>query len=212
MKKKDFKAINVTIPYKQDVIPYLSSIDEHAKAIGAVNTIVNDNGRLKGYNTDFSGFIYMIHKHNICMKVKKCLVLGNGGAAKAIIAALKYEQAKEIIIVDIITGNGAISYEECFREHTDAEIIVNTSPVGMYPKVNAQPVDLMHFPKCKAVVDVIYNPLETQLTKQGRELGMTSITGLEMLVAQAKYAVEIFLNQSIEDAKIQEIYEELKKQ
>lgn len=211
MEKKDFRAINVTIPYKKDVIPYLDSLDDHAKAIGAVNTIVNCDGKLRGYNTDFSGFLYMLHQHGIDASEKKCILLGNGGAAQAVIAGLKHEKAREIVIVDISPANGAITYEECFANHSDADIIVNTSPVGMYPKIDASPVDLTRFPKCSAVVDIVYNPIETMLSKQGKELGMIAVTGLEMLVAQAKYAVEIFLNKEIPEEKIQVIYKDVRK-
>ena len=185
MEKREFKAINVTIPYKKDVIPYLKEMDESATAIGAVNTIVNKEGNLYGYNTDMPGFIYMVNQNKIQMKDKKVVVLGNGGA------------------------EGVISYDECFTHHTDADILVNTSPVGMYPKVDASPVDLTAFPHCQAVLDVIYNPITTKLVAQARELGMIGVTGLEMLVAQALYAVEIFLQNDIPEEKIQEIYKEI---
>ncbi len=209
MEKHEFKAINVTIPYKQDVIPYLDEIDSHAKAIGAVNTIVNKNGKLHGFNTDFSGFMYMLKKHNIDIANKKCVVLGDGGASKAVVAVLKQMGAGEIIIVDVIATPQAITYEECFEKHTDAEFIANTSPVGMYPKCDASPVDLTKFPNCKAVADVIYNPLETKLVAQARSLGMTGVCGLEMLVAQAVYAAEFFLDIQVEEGKIEEIYQKI---
>lgn len=211
MEEKPFRAINVTIPYKRDVIPYLDSMDENAKAIGAVNTIVNTDGKLRGYNTDFSGFDYMVKRHGIDMKDKKVVVLGNGGAAQAIKAVVRKHEAKERIVVDVVDDGEAISYDDLFAHHTDADIVINTSPIGMYPKVDASPVDLTRFPNCKAVMDVVYNPITTKLTAQAKELGMIGVTGLEMLVAQAKYAVEIFLNTTIDDSRIQEIYEEIKK-
>lgn len=209
MEKREFKAINVTIPYKKDVIPYLKEMDESATAIGAVNTIVNKEGNLYGYNTDMPGFIYMVNQNKIQMKDKKVVVLGNGGAAQAIKAAVQKLGAREMIVVDIVPAEGVISYDECFTHHTDADILVNTSPVGMYPKVDASPVDLTAFPHCQAVLDVIYNPITTKLVAQARELGMIGVTGLEMLVAQALYAVEIFLQNDIPEEKIQEIYEEI---
>ena len=135
----------------------------------------------------------MLKKHNIKIEGKKCVVLGDGGASKAVVAVLKKMGAKEVIIVDIIKTDSAITYDECFAKHTDAEFIANTSPVGMFPKCDASPVDLTKFPKCEAVADVIYNPLETKLVAQAKELGMTGVNGLEMLVAQALYAVEFFL-------------------
>ncbi len=211
MEEKSFDAINVTIPYKKDVIPYLDSMDDNAKAIGAVNTIVNNNGKLRGYNTDFSGFEYMVNRHGVTLENKKVIVLGNGGAAQAIKAVVKKHNATEMIVVDVVDDGESISYEELFTSHTDAEVIINTSPIGMYPNVDASPVDLTKFPNCKAVMDVVYNPITTKLVAQARELGMIGVTGLEMLVAQAKYAVEIFLNVTIDEGRIQEIYEETKK-
>ena len=209
MSKHEFKSINVTIPYKKDVIPYLDELDENAKAIGAVNTIVNKNGKLYGHNTDFSGFMYMLKKHNIKIEGKKCVVLGDGGASKAVVAVLKKMGAKEVIIVDIIKTDSAITYDECFAKHTDAEFIANTSPVGMFPKCDASPVDLTKFPKCEAVADVIYNPLETKLVAQAKELGMTGVNGLEMLVAQALYAVEFFLEKKLDEAEIDKVYKKI---
>ncbi len=209
MERHDFKAINVTIPYKQDVIPYLDEIDENAKAIGAVNTIVNKNGRLCGHNTDFSGFLYMLQKHNIDVAGKKCVVLGAGGASKAVVAVLNKLGAGEVVIVDIVKTEHSITYEECFERHADADFIANASPVGMYPKCDLSPVDLTRFPKCKAVADVIYNPLQTKLITQAKDLGMTGVNGLEMLVAQALYAVEFFLDTKLDEAKIDEVFQTL---
>lgn len=213
MENRDFCAINVTIPYKQAVIPYLTAMDDNAKAIGAVNTIVNRDGKLYGYNTDMPGFMYMAKKNGVDMRGKKVVVLGNGGASQAIQAAVKKLGAAQLIVVGNRTiTEGVITYEECFRDHIDADILVNTSPVGMYPKIDASPVDLTHFPKCQAVLDIIANPLTTKLTAQAQDLGMKGVTGLEMLVAQAKYAVEIFLNTEIPDEKIDEIYTNLREQ
>lgn len=209
MKERNFKAINVTIPYKCDVIPFLDEMDSNAKSIGAVNTIVNKDGKLIGHNTDFSGFLYMIEHHNVTIKDKKILVIGNGGASKAIIAVLKHLQAKEIIIIDIVAAPGVITKEEAIEKHLDVEVIVNTSPVGMYPNVDNSPINLAAFKDCKSVLDVIYNPLQTKLTKQASELGMQAINGLEMLVGQAKYAVEFFLDKSIDDNTIDPIYREI---
>jgi len=138
-------------------------------------------------------------------------VLGNGGAAKAIIAVLNFLGAKEIVIVKYKEAPGVITYEKCLEYHRDAGFIVNTSPVGMYPNVEASPIDLSSYPKCSAVIDIIYNPLETQLLKQAKALGMTGVNGLEMLIAQAKYAVEIFLNKDINDNVIEDIHRDFLK-
>lgn len=210
MEKHDFKGINVTIPYKKDVIPYLDEMDESARAIGAVNTIVNRDGRLYGYNTDCPGFCYMMEQADVDPCGKKVLVLGTGGAAQAILAALQQKKAGEILSVSRSGKGGAITYEDCIHLHSDAQIIVNTTPVGMYPNVDAAPLDLTPFRDCEAVLDVIYNPAETRLTAQAKALGMKAATGLTMLVAQAKYACEFFTGRQLDDSLIPQITEELK--
>ena len=209
MEKKEFTALNVTMPYKKDVIPYLDEMDEHAKAIGAVNTIVNENGRLKGYNTDFTGFLYMVKKHNVHMEGKKVLIIGNGGASAAIQAVVQHEQAGSMVIVDVVPGNGAISYDEMFSSHLDAEIIINTSPIGMYPRIGNAPIDISMFHKCEAVMDVIYNPILTRLCFEAQEMDIKRVNGLEMLIAQAKQSVEFFLDKSIDDQIIDDIYQDM---
>ena len=205
MEKKKFTAINVTIPYKQAVIPYLDEISEVAKEIGAVNCIVNKNGRLIGHNTDYAGFLYTLRNNKIEITGKKVLVLGNGGAAKAIIAALNSLNPKEVITVKYKEEPGIITYEQAARMHTDASVIVNTSPVGMYPNVDVSPMDIAPYKALNAVVDIIYNPATTKLLAQAKGLGITAVNGLEMLVAQAKYAAELFLDTEIPDKRIEEL-------
>ncbi len=209
MDKKAFSAINVTIPYKMDVIPYLDEMDAHAKAIGAVNTIVNHNGKLFGYNTDFSGFLYLLQHNNIDVKDKKVLVLGKGGASKAILAVLRHLQAKEVLTVYYKEAENTITYDQCKKYHNDAEIIINTTPVGMYPAIDESPIDLTDYKHCSAVIDVIYNPIRPMLIVQAQNLGIKAIGGLEMLIAQAKYAVEIFQDKKIPDSVIDTIYQEM---
>ena len=203
--EKQFSALNVTIPYKETVIPYLDEVDAHAKKIGAVKTVVNRNGKLKGYNTDFYGFRYMLQHNGIDVKNKKALVLGKGGASKAVIAVLEEMGAKEILTVYYKENPETITYEACYKNHSDAEIIVNTTPVGMYPKADDCPIDLRKFPCLCGVADVVYNPLRTQLIVDAEQRGIPAAGGLEMLVAQAKYAVEIFLDTKIDDSRIAEI-------
>ena len=209
MEKKEFTALNVTIPYKKDVIPYLDEMDEHAKAIGAVNTIVNRDGKLKGYNTDFTGFLYMVKKHNVHMEGKKVLIIGNGGASAAIQAVVQHESAGSMVIIEVVPGNGAISYDEMFSSHLDAEIIINTSPIGMYPRIGNAPIDISMFHKCEAVLDVIYNPILTRLCFEAQEMDIKRVNGLEMLIAQAKQSVEFFLDKSIDDQIIDDIYQDM---
>lgn len=210
MKKREFKAINVTIPYKQAVIPYLEEMDQAARKIGAVNTIVNRNGKLYGYNTDYYGFRYMVETHGISLKGKKVLVLGNGGASQAIQAVVHDLGACEMIITDLLLKDNIISIEEAYKNHTDVNIIINTTPMGMYPKVHGIAVDLSKFKKCEAVFDCIYNPQDTEFTLQAKERGIkVAVTGLEMLVGQAKRALEFFKNIEIEDKQIDRIYREI---
>lgn len=209
MAKKDFRAINVTIPYKRDVIPYCDELDESAERIGVVNTIVNTNGKLKGYNTDFSGFLHSIQSHQIDLAGKKVLIFGSGSTSKTATAVANYLGAGEIFIVSRSGGEGnVLTYEES-KFHFDADVIINTTPCGMYPNNDDCKIDLTVFTACEAVFDVIYNPLKSRLLKQADEMGIVAVNGLEMLVAQAKYAVEHFLSVEIPDEKIGEIVKEL---
>lgn len=209
MKAKAFDAINVTIPYKQTVIPYLDELDAAAKQIGAVNTIVNRNGVLTGYNTDYLGFKYTLDKHQIHIKNKKVLILGNGGASKAIQAVIHNEQPRSVVLVDLVLGEGITTLDDVYQNHLDCEVIINTTPVGMYPHVDASPVDVSLFKSCFACVDAVYNPLRTNFVLQAQSLGMKGISGLEMLVAQAKYALEFFKDIVIDESEIDRIYKEL---
>ncbi len=211
MEKKDFKGINVTIPYKKDVIPYLDEMDESAKAIGAVNTIINVDGKLKGYNTDFGGFLYMVKAHNVHMEGKKVLIIGNGGACAAVKAVCKHENAKDIVIVSRSANRGAIGYDEMYTSHLDADIVVNTSPVGMFPNIANAPIDVSWFHKLECVLDVVYNPILTRLCFEAQEADIKRVIGLEMLIAQAKYTFEIFENMSFDDSIIDDIKKEMLK-
>ncbi len=209
MKARTFTAINVTIPYKQAVIPYLDELHPLAEKIGAVNTVINKKSRLIGFNTDYYGFGYMLKHHNIEIQGKKCLILGDGGTSHTVRTLLKDLGARELLIVSRHVTEDTITYEECYRNHTDAQIIINTTPCGMYPNVDASPLDLSYFTSCEAVLDAIFNPLQTKLTLQAQSLGMKAVTGLEMLVAQAKQAVEHFLDRELPEEVIDKIYQEL---
>ena len=209
MRLFNMKGGNVTMPGKNVAVKYMDELSPAAELIGAVNTIVNKNGRLIGHNTDFSGFEYMVRSNHIEISEKKALVLGTGGASAAILDVLNKLGASSIVSVSRTGKGGAVTYKECIACHTDAEVIVNTTPVGMYPAVDASPLDLTPFTSCRAVLDVIYNPGETKLTAQAKALGMKGITGLSMLVAQAKYACEFFLETTIDDAVIDKITEEI---
>jgi len=209
MEEHAFSAINVTIPYKQAVIPYLDEISVAAQNIGAVNCIVNKGGKLYGHNTDYAGFLYTLHNNNIKITGEKVLVLGNGGAAKAIVAALESLNPKELITVKYKEEPGVITYTQAANMHADASVIINTSPVGMFPNIDASPMDITPYKALNAVVDIIYNPTTTKLLAQAKERGITAVNGLEMLVAQAKYAVELFLDTEMPDEKIDEVMKTL---
>lgn len=204
-----FDGLNVTIPYKKAVIPYCAALSDAARAVGSVNTIVRcADGTLYGDNTDVFGFRYMLRRNGVSVCGAKALVLGSGGAAAAVCAVLRDEGARE---VRVISRTGADNYSNLDR-HADAQVIVNATPVGMYPNNGASPVDLQRFAKLALVLDVIYNPARTVLLMQAEELGIPNLGGLHMLVAQAKRSSEIFTGASICDARIDAIEAELSRE
>ena len=209
MTKHDFIAINVTIPYKEKVIPYLDYIDDAAKKIGAVNTIVNKNGKLYGYNTDYLGLRDLVLTNNIEVKNKKVLILGTGGTSKTSKAVFTDLGAKELVFVSIDPVGDEISYEDAVKYHSDSEIIVNATPCGMYPNCDDLIIDISTFNKLVAVIDVIYNPLKTMLVRKALERGITAVSGLYMLVAQAVYASSIFTNSTYDKKIIDDIYKQI---
>lgn len=209
MEKKAFKAINVTIPYKCSVIPYLAQLDPLAARIGAVNTIVNRNGSLWGYNTDYFGFLYLLSENNISVAGKKVLVLGNGGVAQPVFTALSELGAGTVITVKYKEEPNTVTYAQAAALHADADIIINASPVGMFPNTDASPIDLAPYTRLSTAIDLIANPLETRFLREARARGAKTAGGLSMLVAQAKYAAEFFLDTKIDDAKIAPIEERI---
>lgn len=211
MKKADFTAINVTIPYKEAVIPYLSYISDEANMIGAVNTIVKRNGKLYGYNTDFSGMRAQIDKMHLSLLGKKTVILGTGGTSKTAHAVAKSLGAAPIITVSRTKRDGIIDYNDLMQLHTDAEIIINTTPVGMYPDNEGCPIELKHFQKLEGVIDAIYNPIRTRLVTDALEMNVKAEGGLYMLVAQAVYASEIFLGVKHPREKFDKIFKKIKR-
>lgn len=208
VKTNDLAGYNVTIPYKQAVMPYLDDLSPCAKAIGAVNTIVRRaDGTLFGDNTDYYGFAYMLSKLGVDIKGKKAVILGGGGASKTVQAVLT-EGGAEIVVVDLNLEN---NYDN-IHLHFDAEIIVNATPVGMYPKTGVSLVNLEDFKNCCGVCDIIYNPANTALLLQAQRLGIPSVNGLPMLVAQAKRAAEIFTNSELADSVIEKIRRQVEAQ
>ena len=207
--RPDIGGLNVTIPYKRDVMPLCDAIDPAAEAIGSVNTIVRGaDGKLTGYNTDIDGFLYMARRAGISLAGRKVVILGSGGASLTARAAARREGAREIIV---ISRAGPDNYENLSR-HADAEILVNTTPVGMYPGNGAAPVDLNAFPHLTGVLDVIYNPRRTALLLQGSARGIPCSDGLPMLVAQAKRAEELFTGRPIPDSENERILAQLRRE
>lgn len=197
LKYGDFQGLNVTVPYKKAVIAYLDELSPIARELGAVNTVVRKNGRLIGHNTDYYGFETMLRSSGAEVSGKKVLVLGRGGASSTVCAVL----AKHGAHVVVISRTGENNYHNLDR-HKDAAVIVNTTPVGMYPNVGNSPVELSLFPELKTVLDVVYNPARTQLLLDAEKLGIPWCNGLLMLVAQAKEAAEWFLGTSLPDSVI----------
>jgi shikimate dehydrogenase len=209
MRGKEFKGINVTIPYKQTVIPYLDEISDQARSIGAVNTVVNRNGRLCGYNTDYFGMKSLIARLGIDPAGKKVLILGTGGTSKTAFAVATDMGASEVYKVSRTGKEGVPTYEEAYERHTDAQIIINTTPCGMYPAIDDCPLDLSRFPDLCGVIDAIYNPLRTVLILEAQKRGIPAEGGLYMLVVQAVYAAELFADRKIESEKTDQVFKEI---
>ena len=208
----DFAGINVTIPYKQAVIPYLDGISDRAKAIGAVNTVIRRNGRLYGDNTDFDGMRLALTKAGILLRGKKVLILGTGGTSRTAFSVAKSLGAKEIRRVSRSGKDGALTYEQAYARHADAGVIINTTPCGMYPDEDGCPVDPDRFPELSGVFDAVYRPLRTRLTEKAREKGIPADTGLYMLVAQALRSAELFTGEAFPASVISEIHAKVLKE
>lgn len=208
LKNGDFTGLNVTIPYKKSVIPFLNQLSPTAARLGAVNTIVRRrDGSLIGHNSDYFGFQSMIEKSGLLPAGKKVLVLGSGGASNTAVAVLEELGAQVVVI----SRSGENNYTN-LHLHADAAIIVNATPVGMYPGVGISPVDLTIFPQLEGVLDIVYNPARTQLLLDAQRRGLVTMNGLWMLVAQAKESAEWFASRSISDDQIDLIHRQLKAQ
>lgn len=204
----DFSGINVTIPYKKDVIPYLDALSPAARNIGSVNTIVRRaDGSLFGHNSDYFGFVSLVRHSGIAVDGKKVLVLGSGGTSNMVVTALRDLGAAPVVI----SRSGENNYDN-LHLHADASVIVNATPVGMYPNTGVSPIDLNRFPKLEDVLDVIYNPAKTKLLLDAEALGIPHENGLWMLVAQAKEASEYFTGNKLSDDMIGKIHQKLSRQ
>ena len=208
LEKKEYDGLNVTIPYKKTVIPYCDELTEAARSIGSVNTIVKrPDGTLLGHNTDYDGFMWLLKNAGAQVKGKKAVVLGTGGASVTVQAALRTLGASPVVVV---SRSGEDNYENISR-HSDAKILVNATPVGMYPKTGVSPVDLDTFTSLEGVFDVVYNPAKTQLLLEAEKRGIPCANGLGMLVAQAKAACERFTGKPIDDEKVYTIKAEMER-
>lgn len=203
----DIRGFNVTIPYKKQIIEYLTDVQGVAKEIGAVNTVVKKGKDIIGYNTDFEGMKYMLSRAGITITDKVVMVLGSGGTSNTAVALLKSLNAKKILIV---SRTGEINYSNCY-DNTDVQVIINTTPVGMYPNTDACPIDLERFSNLEGVADVIYNPSTTKLLFEAKRLGIKCTNGLPMLVAQAKFASDLFVEESMADGVIEKVLSNLEK-
>ena len=206
MKKKEFSAVNVTIPYKETVMKYLAAIDAAAKEIGSVNTVVNKNGALCGYNTDFYGLRALLINNGFELKDKKVLVLGSGGTSKTATAVGRSLGAKEVCVV---SRNGELNYQNVLSLHGDAQYIINTTPCGMFPDNKSSAISLDGFGALEGVCDVIYNPLRTPLLLEAKEKKLKYCGGLYMLVMQAVKASELFLGTEYPESTGSSVYEKL---
>lgn len=205
---EDFTGCNVTIPYKKAVIPFCTELSAIARKLGAVNTLVRtSDGKVIGHNTDYFGFSYLCKKSGLSVTGKKVLVLGTGGASATVCAVLREAQAQVVTI----SRTGPDNYQNLYR-HVDASVIVNATPVGMYPNTYETPLDLKGFPKLEGVLDLIYNPCRTRLLMDAEKMGCVTANGLWMLVAQAKESAEWFLKQPISDSVIPKIYQRIRKE
>ncbi len=205
LRRPDLGAVNVTIPYKRDVFEYVDVVDPAAREIGAINTVVNRAGVLYGYNTDKYGLEYALRRAKLDLSGKKAVILGSGGTSHTAVAAAKSLGVREIVVV---SRSGENNYEN-LEKNADADILINTTPVGMSPNCPAAPVDLRAFPHLEGVMDVIFNPLRTGLLMRAEELHIPHAGGLAMLVAQAKMAEEHFFGRHIDDAEIRRITDRL---
>ena len=202
-----FEGLNVTMPYKKTVIPYLDDQTDIARRVGAVNTIYRKNGKLIGHNTDFYGFQQMLHKSGLNPAGKKCLVLGSGGASDVAVRVLEESGA----MVVVISRSGENNYNN-LSQHYDAAIIVNATPVGMYPHCGQSPINIQQFSALEGVLDVIYNPARTQLLLDAENQGLITENGLWMLVNQAREAASLMTQVQISDQQADNVYRKIKMQ
>lgn len=213
LSRRAFTGINVTIPYKETVIPYLDHVSPEAQQIGAVNTIVNRGGELWGYNTDFGGMVSLFSHMGISsLAGQKVLILGSGGTSRTASAVAHALEAKCVLRVSRQKREGCISYESACRDHRDAGVIINTTPCGMYPDITGCPIDPAAFPNLTCVADAVFNPLSSALVLAARQCGAAAEGGLYMLVSQAVLASQYFTGITLPAMTAERVYETLLRQ
>lgn len=206
LERGDFSGLNVTIPYKKEVIPYCAQLSPAAQRIGSVNTIVRrPDGTLYGHNTDYDGLRWLLERAGMDLTGEKVLVLGSGGASLTARTVAQDLGAEQVVV---ISRSGPDNYEN-LDKHADAGFVINTTPVGMYPNTGKAPLDLKRLPRCRGVCDIVYNPARTKLVLDAQRLGIPAVSGLGMLVGQAKAAAELFLDQTFEVGVIEDITREI---
>ena len=216
IRRERIKGFNITIPYKEEALKYIDDISEEARMISSINTLKLEKGKIKGYNTDYYGFGKTLKRNKIEIRGKRAFILGTGGGAKSVYYYLKNHGAKEIVFVsrdpkkvkNIYGSSSIIDYKDLSKVE-DIDIIINTTPLGMYPYIEKSPVGKRILSRCEAVLDLIYNPLETKLLKMGKELGIKSVNGLYMLVAQGIRSQEIWNNIEFDNEFYDRVYREV---
>lgn len=209
LRERAFRGLNVTIPYKRAVLPFCDGISDTVRAVGSANTLVNRQGKLTAYNTDLGGFLFMLQKGGITLTGKKVLILGSGGTSLTAQAACREQGARETVVV---SRSGPVTYEDMYRRHTHGEVLINTTPAGMYPQTEGCPADLSRFPNLIGVADVIYNPARTRLLQEAESRGIPHIGGLWMLCAQGWYAARLFTGADILEEKLEKAYRAVRSQ
>ena len=206
---RDFDGINVTIPYKRSVIPYLDGMSPRAEAIGAVNTVVNRDGKLWGDNTDFGGLEALIRRMGADLRGKTVLIAGTGGTSRTAQAVARALGAAQTVCLSRSGRGGALTYEQAYERHADAQFLINTTPAGMFPDVDGVSADVRRLPGLEGVADVVYNPLTTRLVRESRARGIPAENGLYMLTAQAVLAAEAFTGAEFGPERTEQIYRAL---
>ncbi|MBQ8111237.1 MAG: AAA family ATPase [Clostridia bacterium] len=210
LQSRDFKGLNVTIPYKRLAFELCDALSDTARQVGCVNTlIVRPDGSLYGHNTDIGGFIAMARRAGVAIRDRKAVILGSGGTSLTARAACGRLGARQIVVV---SRQGPVDYEALYRDHADAEVLINTTPVGMYPENGKSPAELSRLPRLTGVLDVIYNPDRTALILDALDRGLPCCGGLYMLVGQAREAAELFTGREIDPGVTDRIYRQLRGQ